>query len=90
MGQVTYTSPKTTIVKERRKHPKAKGVALSTKEQIQNQVEKDLQPKLDELLARKVKPNAMQNKKKAIKKERNVKFSSSFQKSKLIKTNLRD
>ena len=35
-------------------------LALSAREQIQKQVEEDLEPKLDMLLAQKVKPQAMQ------------------------------
>ena len=49
-------------------------LALSAKQQISNQVEKDLEPKLDLLLAQKVKPQAMRKKETAFKKERNVKY----------------
>ena len=48
--------------------------ALSAKEQIQNQVEKDLEPTQDMLLAQKVKPQAMRKKEPVLKKERNVKY----------------
>ena len=41
-------------------------LALSAKEQIANQVEKDLEPKLDLLLAQKVKPQAMRKKRYCI------------------------
>ena len=44
-------------------------LALSAKEQIQNQVEKKLEPKLDMLLAQKVKPQAMRKKEAVAKKE---------------------
>ena len=49
-------------------------LALSAREQIQNQVERDLQPRLDMLLAQKVKPQAMRKKEPVAKKQRNVKY----------------
>ena len=52
-------------------------LALSAKHQIQNEVDKNLEPKLDELLARKVKPNAMQNT-KSHKKEAKCQIQAQF------------
>ena len=52
-------------------------LALSAKEQIEKQVEKDLEPKLDILLAQKVKPQAMRKKEPVFRKERNVKYGQS-------------
>ena len=60
-------------------------LALSAKEQIQNQVEKDLDPRLDILLAKKVKPQAMRKKESVMKKERHVKLGSNFQIAKAAK-----
>ena len=51
-------------------------LASSAREQIQNQVEKDLEPKLDILLAQKVEPQETQKKESIAKKERNVEFRS--------------
>ena len=48
--------------KENRQESLMADLALSAKEQIANQVEKDLEPKLDLLLAQKVKPQAMRRK----------------------------
>ena len=45
-------STKKQILKENRQENLLADLALSAKEQIQNQVEKDLEPKLEELLAR--------------------------------------
>ena len=44
-------------------------------------MEKDLEPRLDMLLAQKVKPQAMRNKEPVAKKERHGKFGSNTQKS---------
>ena len=62
--------------KESRQENLLANLALSAREQIQNQVEKDLEPRLDMLLAQKVKPQAMWKKKSVAKKERHVKFGS--------------
>ena len=52
-------------------------LALSAREQIQQQVEKDLEPKLDKLLAQKVKPHAIRKtgkKETVFRKGRDVKY----------------
>ena len=62
--------------KESRQENLLADLALSAQEQTQNQVGKDLEPRLDMLLAQKVKPQAMRKKEPVAKKERNVKFGS--------------
>ena len=55
-------------------------LAMSAREQIQQQVEKEMEPKFDLLLAQKVKPHAIrkrENKEPVFKKERNIKRKSS-------------
>jgi len=55
-------------------------LAMSAREQIQQQVEKEIEPKLELLLAQKVKPHAIrkkENKEPVFRKERNVKRKSS-------------
>ena len=60
-------------------------LALSAKGQIHNQMDKSLKPKLDKLLARKVKPNAMQ-----IKKSKRASKSSRTGNSRVISPNQKD
>ena len=55
-------------------------LALSAREQIQKQVEEDLEPKLDMLLAQKVKPQAMR-KEPVARKEQHFKFRCNEQRS---------
>ena len=55
-------------------------LAMSAREQIQQQVEKEMEPKLELLLAQQVKPHAIrkkENKEPVFRKERNVKRKSS-------------
>ena len=65
--------------KESRQESLLANLALSAREQIQSQVEKDLEPKLDMLLAQKVKPQAVR-KEPVAKKEQHFKFISTAQK----------
>ena len=60
-------------------------LALSAREQIQQQVEKDLEPKLDKVLAQKIKPHAIRKKETVFRKERNVKIGASFSSKKQSK-----
>ena len=60
--------------------------ALSAKEQIANQVGKDLEPKLDLLLAQKAKPQAIQKNDTFFKKERHIKYGRTSS----VDRNLRD
>ena len=53
-------------------------LAISAHEQIQRQVERDLEPRLEMLLAQKVKPQAMR-KEPVAKKEQHFKFKSNTQ-----------
>ena len=55
-------------------------LALSAREQIQKQVDEDLEPKLDMLLAKKVKPQAMR-KKPVARKDQHFKFRSNEQRT---------
>ena len=64
--------------KESRQESLLANLALSAREQIQKQVEEDLEPKLDMLLAQKVKPQAMR-KEPVAKKEQYFKFRSNVQ-----------
>ena len=68
--------------KEDRQEKQMANLALSAREQIQQQVEKDLEPKLDKLLAQKIKPQAIRKKETVFRKERNVKFGASSSSSK--------
>ena len=68
MGQVASSKTKmlkeeenTKTQKERRQENLLADLAFSAKEQIQNQVEKDLKPKLDELLAKKSTESSAKN-----------------------------
>ena len=60
-------------------------LAMSAKEQIQLQVEQEIEPKLEQLLAQKIKPHAIRKKEKeefVFRKERNVKKKPSNIRSK--------
>ena len=66
--------------KEERQEKQMARLAMSAREQIQQQVEKEMEPKFDLLLAQKVKPHAIrkrENKEPVFKKERNIKRKSS-------------
>jgi len=60
--------------KEDHQEMKMMEMGLSAKEQIQKQVDKSLEPKLEILLAKKVKTNALKT--KPTKKDRHYKFKS--------------
>ena len=68
--------------KESRQESLLANLALSARKQIQKQVEEDLEPKLDMLLAQKVKPHAIQQEPVA-KKEHHFK-SEVLRKNKLL------
>ena len=62
--------------KEERQEKQMASLAMSAREQIQLQVEKEIEPKLELLLAQKIKPHAIRKKEKeepVFRKERNVK-----------------
>ena len=61
--------------KESRQESLLADLAISAREQIQRQVERDLEPRLEMLLAQKVKPQAMR-KEPVAKKEQHFKFKS--------------
>jgi len=66
--------------KEVRQEKQMASLAMSAREQIQQQVEKEMEPKLELLLAQQVKPHAIrkkENKEPVFRKERNVKRKSS-------------
>ena len=73
--------------KEDRQEKQMANLALSAREQIQQQVEKDLEPKLDKLLAQKIKPQAIRKKETVFRKERNVKFGASSSSKKAFQEN---
>jgi hypothetical protein len=71
--------------KEERQVKQMAKLAMSAKEQIQLQVEQEIEPKLEQLLAQKIKPHAIKKKEKeetVFRKERNVKIKPSKKHSK--------
>ena len=71
--------------KEERQAKQMAKLAMSAKEQIQLQVEQEIEPKLELLLAQKIKPHAIRKKEKeetVFRKERNVKKKPSNLRSK--------